>query len=277
VAGIPPLPQAGTLAHQLELVVFHGGKGVSSMILANRQPGRSPALRSAPSHMEEIDLHQAHILVLDAARISQAAFARKPHPLATRLFDLTIASLVLVMALPVLALAALLVATTSRGPVIYRQQRFGQHGRTFVLYKFRTMVRNADAILEHSPVLRSAFARQWKLDRDPRITRIGHWLRISSIDELPQLVNVLRGQMSIVGPRPVQPGEITDWYKELGLVVFSVKPGLTGLWQVKGRSCTSYEERIAMDIEYLRRRSFWFDLQLLVRTIPAVLLRRGAR
>jgi exopolysaccharide production protein ExoY len=247
------------------------------MILANRQSGRSPAMRSSSPQVELTDPYQTHILVLDAARISQAAFARKPHPLATRLFDLAVASGVLILALPLLALTALLIAATSGRPVIYRQQRFGQHGHTFVLYKFRTMVRNADAILENSPALRSAFARQWKLDSDPRITRIGHWLRMTSIDELPQLINVLRGQMSIVGPRPVQPGEITDCYKELGLVVFSVKPGLTGLWQVKGRSCTSYEERIALDIEYLRRRSFWFDLQLLLRTIPAVLLRHGAR
>jgi lipopolysaccharide/colanic/teichoic acid biosynthesis glycosyltransferase len=227
--------------------------------------------------MEDGAALQSHILVLDAARLSHAAFARKPHPLATRLFDITIASLVCFLSLPLLILAVALIAATSPGPVIYRQQRYGQNGRTFVLYKFRTMVRNADVILENSPALRAEFARQWKLDHDPRITRIGRWLRISSIDELPQLFNVLRGEMSIVGPRPVQPKEISDWYRDLGLVVFSVKPGLTGLWQVMGRSSTTYDERIALDLEYLRRRSLWFDLQLLLRTIPAVLLRHGAR
>jgi undecaprenyl-phosphate galactose phosphotransferase len=146
-----------------------------------------------------------------------------------------------------------------------------------VLYKFRTMIRNADVVLASSPTLQQEFAQHWKLSHDPRITAIGKWLRISSIDELPQLINVIRGDMSIVGPRPVQPDEITDWYRDLAVVVFSVKPGLTGLWQVTGRSCTSYEERIALDIEYLRRRSFWFDIQLILRTIPAVLLMRGAR
>lgn len=247
------------------------------MILADRQSLLPGTTRLSPQETDVPENPHSQILVLDAASLSRATPGRRSHPLRTRFFDVFVASFLLLLSSPIFILATLLIAATSRGSVIYRQRRHGQNGRTFVLYKFRTMVPNADAILATTPELKSAFDEHWKLDHDPRITKVGHWLRTSSIDELPQLFNVLRGDMSIVGPRPVQPVEITDWYRDTALVVFSVKPGLTGLWQVAGRSCTSYEQRIALDIEYLRRRSIWFDLQLLLRTIPAVLLMRGAR
>lgn len=193
-----------------------------------------------------------------------------------RTIDVTLVVLLLVLLLPLLAVVSLLIAATSPGPVIFRQARPGQFGRSFVLYKFRTMVEEAEALLEHDQQLKNEFAKQWKLSNDPRITPIGQWLRKTSIDELPQLINVLCGEMSLVGPRPRLSDELKDSYGELANVLLTVKPGMTGLWQVEGRSSSSYEERAALDLEYVRRRSAWFDLVLLFRTIPAVLFMRGA-
>lgn len=193
-----------------------------------------------------------------------------------RVFDITFAVLMLVFLLPLFCLAAILVRLSSPGPIIYRQVRCGQGGKYFVLFKFRTMVDDADSLLRSNRRLNVAFHRQWKLENDPRVTPAGHWLRRTSVDELPQILNVLRGNMSIVGPRPVQPQELIECYQGHADVVFSVKPGLTGLWQVEGRSGVTYDERIAMDLEYIRRRSFLFDTLLLIRTVPAVLFMRGA-
>jgi lipopolysaccharide/colanic/teichoic acid biosynthesis glycosyltransferase len=194
-----------------------------------------------------------------------------------RVFDFTFALLLLVVALPLLAVVALLVWATSPGPVIFRQVRAGRHGQPFVLCKFRTMKQNAERMLEEDPRLMQEFSEQWKLHNDPRVTRVGSWLRKTSIDELPQLINVLRGEMSIVGPRPVQPTELAEQYGEYAEIVFSEKPGLTGLWQVEGRSSISYEERVALDLKYVQVRSGWFDLMLVLRTVPAILLMRGAK
>ncbi len=194
----------------------------------------------------------------------------------TRGYDIVIGSLLLVCLLPIFFLAAVLVWRTSPGPVIYKQIRCGQHGRHFVLYKFRTMVDDADARLASIVRADSDFRHKWKLEDDPRVTRVGSWLRKTSIDELPQLWNVLRGDMSLVGPRPVRPGELEECYGDYARYVLSVRPGLTGLWQVTGRSEVTYETRVSLDLEYLQKRGLWFDTKLLIRTIPAVLLMRGA-
>lgn len=193
-----------------------------------------------------------------------------------RVFDVVFALVLLIILLPLLALVALLIWTTSPGPIIYRQIRAGQNGVFFVLCKFRTMSHGADGLLRQDEGLKAEFAKKWKLDHDPRVTIVGHWLRKMSIDELPQLFNVLRGDMSIVGPRPVQPDELEERYGEVADIVFSYKPGLTGLWQVTGRSSCTYAERIALDLEYAQRRSGWLDFMLVMRTIPAVLLMRDA-
>jgi exopolysaccharide production protein ExoY len=193
-----------------------------------------------------------------------------------RVFDITFALVLLVTLLPLLAVVAVLVWATSPGPVIFRQVRAGQHGKPFVLCKFRTMRADAERLLAQDAQLQARFAQQWKLAADPRITPVGRWLRKTSIDELPQLLNVLRGEMSIVGPRPVQPAELAEQYGAYADAVFRARPGLTGLWQVAGRSSVSYEERIALDLEYVQRRSGWFDFVLLLRTVPAVLLMRDA-
>lgn len=193
-----------------------------------------------------------------------------------RAFDLTTSIVLLVLLLPLLAVVSLLVKITSPGPVFFRQVRTGKNGSTFVIWKFRTMRADAERILEQDERLKAEFSRQWKLESDPRITPLGRILRKTSIDELPQLFNVLRGEMSMVGPRPVQPAELEEHYGRYANIVFSVKPGVTGLWQVAGRSSVSYEERVALDLEYIKRRNGWYDLLLVILTIPAVLMMKGA-
>jgi exopolysaccharide production protein ExoY len=195
---------------------------------------------------------------------------------AKRGFDLAVASILLLVLLPAWLLIATLIATTSPGPVLFKQRRTGQDGHVFTCLKFRTMVTDAEARLHADPALAAAFGENWKLERDPRVTGIGRVLRKTSLDELPQLINILRGEMSVVGPRPVQLLELEQEYGHWGPVVFSAKPGVTGLWQVSGRSTVTYAERIALDLEYVHRRTFWLDLKIVLLTIPAALLGRGA-
>jgi lipopolysaccharide/colanic/teichoic acid biosynthesis glycosyltransferase len=179
-----------------------------------------------------------------------------------RLLDILGASLALLVLSPVLALGALLVRLDSRGPSLYRSKRLGKDGRWFTFYKLRSMHVGAD-----SPV--------FKLRRDPRVTRIGQFLRSSSIDELPQLFNVLKGDMSLVGPRPPLPEE-AEKYEAWQMRRLDVKPGITCLWQISGRSRIGFDEWMRLDLEYIRRQSLSTDLWILLRTVPAVLSREGA-
>jgi len=195
---------------------------------------------------------------------------------AKRIFDIAIASVALVALSPVFLIVAMLIRLTSPGNVIFAQQRCGQDGRLFLCYKFRSMVSNANWVLENDDSLKANFTREWKLVNDPRVTPIGKIIRKTSIDELPQLWNVLKGDMSIVGPRPVQPTELRERYGHHAQMVSRAKPGMTGLWQVSGRSSLSYEQRVALDVQYIYRRSMWFDLLIVLRTIPALIIARGA-
>jgi lipopolysaccharide/colanic/teichoic acid biosynthesis glycosyltransferase len=189
--------------------------------------------------------------------------------------DVAVAVALLLFALPVMALAALAVKVTSpRGPVFFVQDRTGYHGHPFRLFKLRTMVPDADALKAELAHLN---ARQWpdfKIERDPRITRVGRFLRATSIDELPQLFNVVRGDMALVGPRPtsLQRDGYAPWQYER----FDVRPGLTGLWQISARDTPSFDHRLRLDIAYSARRSWRLDLAILVRTVPVVLFGRGA-
>jgi exopolysaccharide biosynthesis polyprenyl glycosylphosphotransferase len=180
---------------------------------------------------------------------------------------------------PLLGLIALAVKLTSSGPVFFAQERLGKDGGRFRLYKFRTMCSNAEEILKADPALHKKYVENnYKLpkDQDRRITSLGHFLRKSSLDELPQLFNVLRGDMSLVGPRPIVPSEI-EKYSDYAQLFVSVKPGLTGYWQVNGRSeIGDYGTRAALDLEYVRDRSLKTDVAILLKTIPAVLRGRGA-
>jgi len=194
-----------------------------------------------------------------------------------RAADVVGAALLLAIFAPLLAVVAALVWWTTGAPVIYAHERVGRYGKRFTVYKFRSMVADAEQILRRSPeIYRRYVAANYKLpeDEDPRITRFGRLLRRTSIDELPQLWNVLRGDMSLVGPRPVVPDEVRE-YGDYGGLLLRVRPGLTGAWQVAGRSLIAYPERARIDLEYVATRSVPDDVRILVRTVPAVLLRRG--
>lgn len=192
------------------------------------------------------------------------------------LIDVVAASVLFIMCLPVILIVAIIVAGTSPGGAFFRQTRVGKDMQPFQCLKFRTMVPNAEAILQQDPELARIHALNWKLDNDPRVTRIGKFLRKTSLDELPQLVNVINGEMSLIGPRPVQFKEIDVHYREHSATVFSVRPGVTGLWQVSGRSSTTYEARVALDCHYVRTQSFTSDMSILARTAWTVVRGTGA-
>jgi lipopolysaccharide/colanic/teichoic acid biosynthesis glycosyltransferase len=186
-----------------------------------------------------------------------------------------LAAVLFILALPLLAAVALLVWATSAGPILHRRRVVGQYGGTFDALKFRTMVADADAVLARDPQLRKTFEINHKLERDPRITPVGRWLRKSSLDELPQLLNVVRGDMWLIGPRMICPAEL-EKYGRHRQKLLSVKPGLTGLWQVSGRQDVSYERRVELDMQYIDNWSFFTDVRILLKTVRVVLSMRGA-
>lgn len=193
-----------------------------------------------------------------------------------RLFDIVASILALILLSPLfLVVACLIKLDDDKGPVIYSQIRLGKYQRPFRMYKFRSMIVGADkkkqALIAQSDVAGAMF----KMKEDPRITRLGHYLRKYSIDELPQLVNVLLGQMSLVGPRPPLPREVAD-YTAFDKQRLAVKPGCTGLWQVTLRNDASFEQMVRLDLKYIERRGFWFDLYMLVRTIVVFVRPNGA-
>ncbi len=189
--------------------------------------------------------------------------------------DVVVAFMLLVFTLPLFAVIAVLIKMTSRGPVFFRHRRLGQHGREFECLKFRTMVVDAEEQLRRNKLLRRRFEQEFKLKDDPRITRIGAFLRKTSMDELPQLLHVLAGGMTLVGPRPIVRPELSK-YSIYGKKLLSVKPGLSGLWQVCGRSDTTYPQRVMMDMHYVDHRSLALDLRLLALTVSAVVRKSGA-
>jgi len=190
--------------------------------------------------------------------------------------DYALILLALPILLPVFVIVALLIKLDSPGPVFYRRRVLGVGGKPFGAFKFRTMYVNGNQILEQFPELKAELAREHKLKNDPRITRVGKLLRRTSLDELPQLLNVILGQMSLVGPRMISPAE-HDLYGRMKLNLLTVKPGLTGMWQVSGRSDLKYDERVRLDMYYIRNYSIWLDVQILFfQTIPAVFKGRGA-
>ena len=188
-------------------------------------------------------------------------------------YSLTLTGLIVLS--PLLIVIAILIKLDSRGPLFYHRRVMGLNGRQFEALKFRTMHTDGDAILAANPILLDILATTHKIKDDPRVTRIGLWLRRYSLDELPQLINVLKGDMSLVGPRIISPPELKQ-YGQWAMNLLTVRPGLTGLWQVSGRSDIAYEERVRLDMFYIRNYSIWLDLQLILQTIPVVLGGRGA-
>ncbi len=212
-----------------------------------------------------------------------AASARRVHAderaLVRRGADLFIAIVAVIALAPLLLATALLIWLQDGGPALFSHCRLGEGGRTFKCWKFRTMVVNAqERLAQHlnsNPEAAAEWTRFHKLKDDPRITPLGRFLRKSSVDEIPQLLNVIAGEMSIVGPRPIVEAERCKYGRYIA-EYFSVRPGITGLWQVGGRNDVSYRRRVAIDVIYVRKRSLLLDLKILILTIPAILTRKGA-
>ena len=217
----------------------------------------------------------SHYGWLDQIKPGQSLMGKKSYLIAKRMMDITIVLMSLPIVLPILTLCALLIKLESRrDPVIFRQQRTGKGGRAFGMYKFRTMVVNAEEMKKKMAHLNELQWPDFKITNDPRITKVGRFLRKTSLDELPQLLNVLKGDMSLVGPRPTSFSAKTYdlWHTER----LDVQPGITGLWQIVGRGTTEFNYRLRLDIAYIERRCLWLDIQILIRTITAVLKQRGA-
>ncbi|MBO3460306.1 sugar transferase [Aetokthonos hydrillicola Thurmond2011] len=194
---------------------------------------------------------------------------------AKRLFDILFSLLVLILFSPVYLILALVIALSSRGPIFYVQERVGKNYKPFNCIKFRTMVSNADEILmqmmETSPHLQQEFEANFKLKKDPRITKIGRFLRITSLDEFPQFWNVLKGDMSVVGPRPLVSEELPKYGCYIDQIL-TIRPGITGLWQVSGRNDIPYPRRVQIDLYYVKFRTFWLDLWIVLKTIGVVVI-----
>lgn len=181
---------------------------------------------------------------------------------------------------PLFLIIALAVRLSSPGKIIYSHKRVGRNGKIFACYKFRTMFSDADERLEDllasDPELHAEWLASRKLKEDPRITPVGKFLRKTSLDELPQFWNVIKGDLSVVGPRPLVPAEVAEYLGEKAQKILSVRPGLTCIWQVSGRNDTSYITRIHLDEVYVDNKSFWLDLKLIMQTVPCMLFPKGA-
>lgn len=203
----------------------------------------------------------------------------KPKPIydfVKRVFDIVWSLIGLIVLSPVFIILSILVKTTSEGPVFFAHKRVGKGGKTIKIYKFRSMVTNAEELIrQFTPEQKAEYEKNFKLENDPRITKVGNFMRKTSLDELPQLINILKGDISIVGPRPVMDVE-TKIYGNYRNMLLSVKPGLTGFWAANGRSHTTYTRRRAMEIYYVKNRSVLLDLKIIFKTFISVFKREGA-
>ncbi len=248
---------------------------IQQLSRATRELQLVPAIRGLPLYGLEANHFFAHEVLLLTVRNN---LARRLPQLIKRMFDLTVASLVLLAGLPILLWIAVSVMR-SGFPIFYGHKRIGQGSRVFPCYKFRTMAKNADQLLAellaNDPAAREEWERDFKLKADPRITRIGHFLRRTSLDELPQLWNVLKGDMSLVGPRPVVQAELERYGNQVDYYL-EAKPGITGLWQISGRNDVSYETRVYLDAWYVKNWSLFNDVVILLRTAKVLLGKNGA-
>lgn len=207
---------------------------------------------------------------------SSKRYHRHHYHVVKRWFDFIAALLALIVLLPVFLIVSILVAFSSGFPVTFKQVRVGYRGKLFPIYKFRTMVRNAEEILKSRPDLMEEYRRNFKIENDPRISKVGKFLRKTSLDELPQFINVLKGDMSLVGPRPIVVPELEKYGEDQDMYM-AMRPGCTGLWQCGGRSATTYAERVALDKEYFEKAGLRFDLYIIFKTIGAIFTGRGAK
>lgn len=219
--------------------------------------------------------HSSDLLMAIRARKSSSALKLS----AGYCVNAAISLAIIIFLLPVLVLTALAVSLQDGGPILFGHPRIGRNGRTFKCLKFRSMAVDAQErlkeLLDADPLARAEWERDHKLKNDPRITPLGDFLRRSSLDELPQLFNVLRGEMSLIGPRPIVQAEAVRYGRRF-VHYCSVRPGISGLWQINGRSDTTYRRRVAIDVVYARKRTVALDAKILFATIPAVLLRKGS-
>lgn len=256
------------------IFTYPGNFGPEALDLRPPRPGdsdetgndREKAQASPPASREDSTAFRAE---------NMETWFLQPLPWWKRTMDVVISAVALILLAPVMAAVAVVVKATSPGPVLFRQQRAGSGGRPFTFYKFRTMVVNAEELKEELRQSSEVEGPVFKMARDPRITPVGRWLRRLSLDELPQLWNVLRGDMSLVGPRPPTLDEVqkyAPWQRQR----LWLTGGITGIWQTSGRHEVGFVEWMRMDARYARRRSFWMDVRLLARTVTAVLTTRGA-
>jgi lipopolysaccharide/colanic/teichoic acid biosynthesis glycosyltransferase len=196
--------------------------------------------------------------------------------LVKRLVDIFLSTLLALLFLPLMMAVSLLIKLSSPGPILFTQVRIGYRGRRFKMYKYRTMITDAENRIGEIEHLNEVSGPVFKMKHDPRVTAVGRFLRRSSLDELPQLFNVLKGEMSLVGPRPLSERDYEKLGRDSYLLRFTVQPGLTCLWQIKGRSLIPFEQWMNLDAQYVRQRTLWLDLKILLRTIPAVLRATGA-
>jgi len=286
--GQEPLPGVAVLGGSSAFAALVDLRAIDTVVIANTAITRERLLGiyGALDTLQEVEVRLASglfELLTTSVRIREEACVplvvlnktriTGPHLLCKTLLDYVAAASALILLLPFFAILALLIKLDSPGPILYRRRVVGQGKHEFDAFKFRTMKIDGDRRL--TPAQREELESYGKLKEDPRITQIGAWMRRYSVDELPQLLNVLCGQMSLIGPRMITIQELAKfgkWQHNLA----TVKPGLTGLWQVSGRSDLSYEERVRLDMHYIRNHSIWLDLQILFQTIPALLSGRGA-
>jgi exopolysaccharide biosynthesis polyprenyl glycosylphosphotransferase len=224
---------------------------------------------AAQSFLDRRLVYRVHLIVIMWAIRSKLSMAMK------RLLDVVVAAAALVLTAPIIVITALAIKLDSPGPVFFRQTRVGKNGRHFACYKFRSMHTNAEAMKALLAAQNEADGPVFKMKRDPRVTRVGAIIRKFSIDELPQLLNVLKGEMSLVGPRPALPKEVVQYqFEQLGRL--HALPGITGLQQVSGRSDLDFERWTQLDLQYISEQSIWQDVKILIKTIPAVISGRGA-
>lgn len=201
---------------------------------------------------------------------------KTPYKVFKRIMDVVLSSIGLIVLLPVFAIIALAIKIESKGPVFFKHTRIGKNGKIIKIYKFRSMVQNAEELIKKfTPEQMKEYKENYKLTNDPRITKVGKVLRKTSLDELPQLINIIKGDLSIIGPRPVVQDEL-EKYGANAEKFLSVTPGLTGYWAANGRSCTSYDQRIEMELFYVDNLSFKMDMKVFFKTILSVIKREGA-
>lgn len=289
----PPLPELGSLMHLKDIVRRMNVRGAVIAVPHLRRQEISRLVAYVQSHVlsvyvvpniSQVNLVNSELLYLFYEEIFLLGIHNNLKSRANRfvksLSDFVLALFLIIPLLPLMSVISLIVAATSPGPVFYTQYRMGQKGKMFPIFKFRTMTLDADKklndILTQNPEMEKEFREKYKLENDPRITPIGRFLRKTSLDELPQIMNVLRREMSFVGPRPVTRDELHFLYREASEEYSLVKPGITGLWQVSGRSERGYAARIRLDLWYIRNWSLWLDFVILIRTIGVVFSGRGS-